>query len=43
MFPRVIGKMVTILPWAVGKNKKNLDILPLTRVKFEIFASLYTG
>ena len=22
----------------IGKNKKNLDILPLKRVKFEIFA-----
>ena len=37
--PQVIGKIKKILPWLViGKNKKNLEILPLKEVKFEIFA-----
>ena len=35
--PRVIGKIKKIA-LVIGKNKKNLDILPLKRVKFEIFA-----
>ena len=28
----------TYAPLVIGKNKKNFEILPLKRVKFEIFA-----
>ena len=37
MYLLVIGKINNILPY-IDKNNKNLDILPLKRVKFEIFA-----
>ena len=36
--PPVIGKIKKILSLVIGKNRKNLDILPLNRVKFEISA-----
>ena len=36
--PRVIGEIKKILPGLYVKNKKNSNILPLKRVKFEIVA-----
>ena len=37
--PRVAIQIKKILPWLyIGKNNKNLDILRLKRIKFEIFA-----
>ena len=38
--PRVIDKIKRNLALVIGKNKKNLDILPLKKVKFEIFAGV---
>ena len=38
MPPWVIGKNQENFALVIGKNKKNLDALPLERVKFEIFA-----
>ena len=36
--PQVLGKIKKILPWLQVQNKKSLDILPLKRVKIEIFS-----
>ena len=36
--PQVITKIKKILPWLYVKLKKNSNILPLKRAKFEIFA-----
>ena len=36
--PRVIRKIKENFALVIGRNKKNFEILPLKRVKFEIFA-----